>query len=97
MHEIRGARVESEHRGASSRSSLVRTLGGHAVFAPSSVEFHLALIRGPSPVLYWIGAAGAPNGSAGAAAALTCHTVLAALVANDRAPVVPNDCGTAVE
>ena len=48
------------------------------------------------PTNYWIGAAGAPNGSAGAAAAFTCQIVLPALTANDRVPVDPKVCGTAV-
>jgi hypothetical protein len=42
-----------------------------------------------------MGAAGAPKGSVGATAAATYHTVLDALVANARVPVLPNVRGTA--
>lgn len=33
--------------------------------------------------------------SGGAVAVKSCHTVFAALVANERPPVVPNVCGVA--
>ena len=45
---------------------------------------------------YWIGVAGAPNGSVGAAPPVSCQIVLPAFTANERVPVVPIVCGIAV-
>ena len=38
---------------------------------------------------YWMGVAGAPNGSVGAAGPVICHTVFDWFTANERVPVVP--------
>src|SRR5512140_1294483 len=77
-------RARAATRGTRATDSLMRS--------PRTGQLTVDHSRRPSGLPgrdYWMGAAGGPNGSVGAAGPVMAQTTLAWLVANDRVPVVP--------
>ena len=60
------------------------------------VAENVVSITSKPTAVYWIVVAGGPKGSVGATPPFICQIVLEELVANDRDPLVPSACGTAV-